>query len=166
MNNQYLNSNGRVDILGPIGPQFGFADKIPVKECTTYHDALTGTWTDTPLSVLFFSKENIQVLQNAIKKGVHDRSNQQFSIGEQSCDELKIIMRSIFLQNAENLAFNINEQLLQLNNLVLEYAVKQIYNAAVSYLKYKRDVSNMYTIPNHPINSSSKNNTLELKPFV
>ena len=25
-------SNGRVDILGPIGTQFNFADKIPVKQ--------------------------------------------------------------------------------------------------------------------------------------
>ena len=66
MNNPCLESNGRVDILGPIGPQFGFADKIPVKECTSFHDALTGTWVDTPLSVLFFSKENIQILQNSI----------------------------------------------------------------------------------------------------
>lgn len=166
MNNSCIQSNGRVDILGPIGPQFGFADKIPVKECTSYHDALTGTWVDTPLSVLFFSKENIAILQNAIKRGVYDRSNQQFMIGEQSCDELKIIMRSIYLQNSENLTFNITEQIAALNSLVLEYAIKQIYSAAVSYLKYRRDVSCMYTVPNHPINASNKGNTLELKPFV
>ena len=166
MNNPCLKSNGRVDILGPIGPQFGFADKIPVRECTTYHDALIGTWTDTPLSVLFFSKENIQIIQNAIKKGVYDRSNKQFVIGEQNCDELKIIMRSIYLQNSENLPLNLTEQIAELNSLVLEYSIKQIYNSAVSYLKYRHDASNMYTVQNHPINSSSKGNTLELKPFV
>ena len=166
MNNSCLESNGRVDILGPIGPQFGFADKIPVKECTSFHDALTGTWVDTPLSVLFFSKENIQILQNAIIKGVYERSNNQFVIGQQNCDELKIIMRSIFFQNSENLPFNINEQISGLNSLVLEYAIKQIYSAAISYLKYIRDVSSMYTPPSHPINSSNKGNTLELKPFV
>lgn len=159
-------SNGRVDILGPIGPQFNFADKIPIRECVSYHDALTGTWVDTPLSVLFFSQENIQILQNAIKKGVYDRSNKQFVIGEQNCDELKIIMRSTYLQNCENLPYNITEQISALNSIVLEYAIKQIYTEAVSYLKYKHDASTMYTVPNHPMNSSSKGNTLELKPFV
>ena len=163
MNNQ---SNGRVDILGPLGPQFNFADKIPIRECTSYHDALTGTWVDSPLSVLFFSQENIQILQNAIIKGVYDRSNKQFVIGEQNCDELKIIMRSTYLQNSENLAYNITEQISMLNSLVLEYAIKQIYNEAISYLKYIHDASTMATIPNHPINSSGKGNTLELKPFV
>tara|TARA_B100001093_G_scaffold507866_1_gene569080 strand:- start:2130 stop:2630 length:501 start_codon:yes stop_codon:yes gene_type:complete len=166
MNIMDFKTNGRVDILGPIGPQFGFADKIHIKETTSFHDALTGTWVDTPLSVLFFSKENIKIIQNAIKKGVYDRSNNQFMIGEQSDDELKIIMRSIYLQNSENLPINITEQISTLNSLVLKYAIKQIYDAAVSYLKFRQDVSTMYTLPNHPVNSSNKGNTLELKPFV
>lgn len=166
MDNSKFHSNGRVDILGPIGTQLNFADKIPIKECTSYHDALTGTWVDTPLSVLFFSQENIKILQNAIKRGVYDRSNKQFVIGEQNCDELKIIMRSIYLQNSSNQLYDITDQISILNRLVLEYAVKQIYSEAVGYLKYKQDASTIYTIPNHPINSSSKGNTLELKPFV
>ena len=166
MDNSKFHSNGRVDILGPIGTQLNFADKIPIKECTSYHDALTGTWVDTPLSVLFFSQENIKILQNAIKRGVYDRSNKQFVIGEQNCDELKIIMRSIYLQNAENLPYNITNQIIKLNNLVVEYCVNQIYNEAISYMKYKRDASTMYIIPNLPTNTSNKNNSLELKPFV
>ena len=57
-------TNGRVDILGPIGPQFGLSDKIPIKQCVTYRDALTGQWEDTLLSCTFFSKENISILQS------------------------------------------------------------------------------------------------------
>ena len=35
--------NGRVDILGPKpGDQFALYDKIPVHECTSYRNALTG----------------------------------------------------------------------------------------------------------------------------
>ena len=163
MNNRC--SNGRVDILGPIGTPLNFADKIPVKKCDTFRDALCGTWVDNPLSLVYFSKQNIEILQNAIKKGVYDKSNQQYIIGEQNCDELKIIMRSIYLQNSDNLPYNITNQINVLNNLVLEYCIKQIYSEAVSYLKYKRDASTMYTLPNLPTNSSNKNNTLELKPF-
>jgi hypothetical protein len=164
MNNNF--SNGRVDILGPIGPQFNFADKIPVKSCVSFRDALQGTWIDTPLSIVFFSKENIAILQNAIKKGVYDKSNEQFLIGQQNCDELKIVMRSIYLQNSQNLPYNITNQIVALNNLVVEYCVKQVYSEAVSYLKYKQDASTMYVPPNLPTNSSTKGNTLELRPFV
>ena len=112
-------SNGRVDILGPIGPQFNFADKIPLKTCVSYRDALSGSWTDTLLSTLFFSEENIKILQNAIKRGVYERSSKQFIIGEQNCDELKIIMRSIYLQDSTNLPYDIKHQISTLNNLVL-----------------------------------------------
>lgn len=159
-------TNGRVDILGPIGTQFNFADKIPIKHCPSYRDALTGSWTDTLLSKMYFSKENIQIIQNAIKRGVYMRSNKQFIIGEQNCDELKIVMRSIFLQHSNNLPCDLKYQISKLNDLVIEYAIKQIYSEAISYIKYKYDASTMYTPINLSTNTSSKGNTLELRPFV
>ena len=165
MDNNNQNSNGRVDILAPFQNQLNFADKIPVKSCESFRDALTGSWTNTQLSILFFSLENIKILQNMIKKGVYDRSNKQYLIDSQNCDELKIIMRSIFFQNSQNLPYKIRDQIIALNKLVVCYAVNQIYNEAISYLKYKRDASYIYTIPPSPIYSSIKDKTLELKPF-
>lgn len=161
-----MNSNGRVDILGPIGPQFNFSDKIPLKSCVSYRDALTGSWTDTLLSKLFFSEANIEIIQNAIKRGVYDRSNKQFIIGQQNCDELKIIMRSIYLQHCNNLPCDIKYQISTLNDLVTEYAIKQVYSEAVSYIKYKIDASTIHAPINLSTNTSSKGNTLELRPFV
>jgi hypothetical protein len=162
MNNS---ANGRVDILGPIGPQFGFADKIPIKQCVTYRDALTGTWTDTLLSCTFFSSQNIEILQNAIRKGVYDRSNGQYVIAQQNCDELKIIMRSIFLQHSDNLPCEIKHQILTLNKIVTDFAIDQVYKAAVSYMKYKYDVSNLAVPISRPVSTSPQTNTLELQPF-
>ena len=119
--------NGRINILGENGHQFNFADKIPLKECTSYNSALRGNWTDTPLSILFFSKENIGLLQNAIKRGVYELSKQQYIIGDQNCDELKIIMRSIYFQESRNLPSDITNQIKGLNQKVIEYSVKQIF---------------------------------------
>ncbi len=158
--------NGRINILGENGHQFEFADKIPLKECTSYNSALRGNWTETPLSILFFSKENIALLQNAIKRGVYEKSKQQYVIGDQNCDELKIIMRSIYFQESRNLPNDITNQIKGLNQKVIEYSVKQIYEAAIGYIKYKRDVSCAPSIPQHPVNSSNKGKTLELAPFV
>ena len=146
-------TNGRVDILGPIGPQFNFADKIPIKHCASYRDALTGSWTDTLLSKMYFSKENIQIIQNAIKHGVYIRSNKQFIIGEQNCDELKIIMRSIFLQHSKNMPDKITEQIIELNNMVLDYAVSQIMGEAIGYIKFTNDSSVMHTPMERPSNT-------------
>ena len=158
-------SNGRVDILGPIGTQFNFADKIPIKQCAGYRDPLNGTWTGSLLSTMFFSGENMNILQNTIKKGVYDRSNKQFVIGNQNCDELKIIMRSIYLQHCNNLPVDIKFQVQQLNNLVTNYAINQVYKEAIGYMKYKYDASTLVVPISTGVNTSSKGKTLELRPF-
>ena len=160
-----FNTNGRVDILGPIGPQFELSDKISIKQCISFRDALTGQWTDTLLSLTFFSKENMQILQNAIRKGVYDKSNGQYIIAPQNCNELNIIMRSIFLESANNLPCDIKNQIITLNNLVTSFAIEQIYNEAISYIKYKIDASTLAIPIARPVNTSPKTNTLELQPF-
>ena len=165
MNNAEIYANGRVDILAPLGTQFNFADKIPVRECASYREALTGTWCETSLSDAFFSVQNIRNLQDSLIKGVFDKSNRQLQISQQNCDELKIIMRSIFLQNSDNLPDNISKQVEVLNKMVLDYAIPQVYNEAIGYLKYIRAASTMYTLPQYPTNSSTKDHTLELKHF-
>ena len=165
MSNQEIFANGRVDILAPIGTQLNFADQIPVKECASFCNALNGIWIETPLSKEYFSIENIKHLQESLIRGVLDRSNGQYEIGYQDCDQLKIIMRAIYLQNTRNLPNNIQDQLTKLNKLVLDYAVPQVYNEAVGYLKYLRAVSTMHTLPQYPVNSSVRTKTLELKHF-
>jgi len=163
----YPTTNGRIDIISPtLNNQFELSDKIPVHTTAAFRDAMTGNWMNTPLSLAYFSSENINILQNNIRKGVFDKSNGEFIIGLQDEDELKIIMRSIFLQNSLNMQCNFREQITSLNNLVLAYAVEQIYKEAVSYLKYKRDASNMYVLLSHPTNSSTRGKTLELEKFV
>ena len=163
----YATTNGRVDILTPNNKNaFELSDKIPIHRTTAFRDAMTGNWMDTPLSLAFFSAENIDIIQNDIQQGVYKRSKGEFQIGFQDEDELKIIMRSVYLQNALNMQCNIKEQIISLNKLVLSYAVEQIYKEAVSYLKYKRDASNMYVLLSHPTNSSTRGKTLEIERFV
>ena len=50
-------------------------------------------------------------------------------------------MRSVFLQYSSNNNDNIDGQIKQLNTTVLDYAVPQVHNELVSYIKYKRDIS-------------------------
>ena len=87
--------NGRVDILGPKpGDQFALYDKIPVHECTSYRNALTGTWNESPLSKKYFGVENINFLQRAIQSGVYNMSKGEYGTVT-GCDVLKTIMRGV-----------------------------------------------------------------------
>lgn len=126
---------------------------------------MQGNWYNTVLSDAFFSKENIQLLQNGIRAGVHQMSNGQYTVGEQNCDQLMMIMRSTFLQSSLNQPGNITAQIERLNTLVLDYAVPQVYGEAQGYLKYKYDVSNLVVPISTPIMSSTGDKQLELKPF-
>ena len=157
-------TNGRLNILEPHMNQFSLYDKIPSSnQCETFHDAMTGNFTNSTLSQIYFSKENIEIIQNGLRAGVYEVSNHQYLIDNQNCDTLKIIMRSVFLQSSTNLPNNIREQIEALNKIVIEYCVKQIYSEAQAYINYKHDVSNMYTPMDRPTQPDYNNKTLELK---
>jgi hypothetical protein len=159
-------SNGRVDLQGPnTSTLFSLFDRIPANQCAGYRDAMQGNWYNTALSDAFFSRENIQQLQNGIRAGVYDMSNGQYTIGEQSCDELMMIMRSTFLQSSLNQPHDVRQQIATLNGLVLDYAVAQVYSEAQGYIKYKFDVSTLVVPIALPIMSSTGDKQLELKPF-
>ena len=98
-----------------------------------------------------------------MRAGVYKRSNGQYLISEQNPDELKIIMRSIFLQYSPNDAGNISQQIAALNSLVLDYAIGQVYGEAEGYMKYIRDASQMYTPIAPPVMSTTNDKQLLLK---
>jgi hypothetical protein len=159
-------SNGRVDIKSPSTCDlFKMYDKIPANQCATFRSPTEGLWDDTKLSEVFFSNYNIQILQNGIRAGVFQRSNGQYTIGQQDCDSLKIVMRSVFLQNASNKPFNIKGQVEQLNNIVLNYCIQQVYSEAQGYMKYLDDASTLVVPLANPMVESTYDKQLELKPW-
>ena len=157
--------NGRIYIPTlKTQDQFKMYDKIPSKE-TSFREALTGNWQETDLSCKFFSLENIQILNKAIINGVKEQSNGLYNIGIQDQDELKIIMRAIYLENAKNLLTNIPQQVNALNQLVLQYSIPQILSSLKSYAKYMHDITNMYTLMDRPIYSNVDDKTVEFKSW-
>lgn len=95
MDNEML--NGRVNILQPdTEKQFAMYDRIPAHQPSGYRDALQGNWKDSPLSLAYFSAQNIGILQNGIRRGVYEKSKGQYLVDNQSEDVLKVIMRSVF----------------------------------------------------------------------
>lgn len=159
-------SNGRVDIMTPnTNVLFAMQDKLPVQSGNGFRDAMIGNWYDTILSNAFFSQQNIQTIQNGLRAGVYKRSNGIYLIGEQNEDELKVVMRSVFLQNSKNQPDHIKEQITVLNQLVLDYAIGQVYGEAEGYMKYQYDASNMYDPIAPPVLSNPKGKQLILKKW-
>lgn len=164
MNNN--RKNGRVNIIEPKTEDlFQMYDKIPVNQCITFRNPTEGMWDNTKLSTTFFGESNITKIQKGIQQGVYMMSGNRFEIGMQDGDTLKIIMRSIYLQNALNQPGNISEQIDALNNRVWNYCIPQVFGEAKGYHKYLSDASSMYNPIAPPIMSTNNDRQLEFKTW-
>jgi len=158
--------NGRIDIKTPnTSKLFDLYDKIPAHQCSTFRNPTDGLWDETSLSTNYFSLDNIKILQNGIRAGVYHKSNGQYLIGPQDCDSLKIIMRSVFLQNSSNQPTNITQQIEELNKMVLNFCIQQVYSEAQGYMKYIDDASTLVVPIAHPVMTNNNDRELVLKPW-
>jgi hypothetical protein len=85
-------------------------------------------------------------------------------VAPQDCDSLKIIMRSVFLQHSANQTDNISQQISELNKIVLDYCVFNVYSEAQSYMKYLHDVSTLAVPLATPIVETYKDKNNYLMP--
>ena len=161
--------NGRVNIIENPDPTatFRMQERIALKnKSTSYGSALAGNdWEDNILARVFFSAENVQILQNGMRAGVYKMSKNKIVIPPQNSDQLKIVMRSMYLQYAEHLPDNITLQVERLNKLVWDYVVPTVYNEAVGYVKYMQDQSSLVMPMDLPVHHDREYKQLELKPW-
>lgn len=155
--------NGRLDIMK--NNTNSYLNYIDDNSVSGYQEALTGEHSTTLLSKAFFSKENIQIIHNGIRAGIYIISNKKYIIGNQNINVIKIIMRHMFLQNVKYLK-NITEEISILNKLVIQFCIHNAYNEIQSYIKFKKDVSELAVPIQKPSSTNSKGeNVLELKPW-
>ena len=106
-------------------------------------EAVRNVHSQSRLNIEFFSQKNIDILQDYIRSEVYRKSGGEYTIGRQSDVELKIIMRSIYLQNAKHLPSDVAGQIRNLNKLVAIEAVPKIITNVEQYLGYKQKISNL-----------------------
>ena len=133
--------NGRVEILNDIKGSTKIIKESILAENNV--NSISQSLTNTSLSLKFFSKENINIIQNLIIKGVYLNSNKTHIISNQNEQELLIIMRSFYLQYGKNLPNNINEQINELNNKTVQWAVENIISNIQQYISYKKSCSTL-----------------------
>ena len=77
-------------------------------------------------------------------------------ISKQSDVDVKIVMRSIFLQHSPNLNYNIPEQIKYLDQMVTDWCVPRIIAEINQYVGYISDISTLPMPIDLPQNLSSK----------
>ena len=116
------------------------------------YDALKGIQCETELSCKFFSKENIMHLHSEIIKAVQDKL--KVNIDKQSDQELVIIMRAIFLQNAYE-SSNVAQELKNLNLKVLLEIVPDIISKIKQHMEHIKNQNTNLQVMEHPVNVNS-----------
>lgn len=115
-----------------------------------------GFFNKNCLNDLFFSNMNIEALQQGLKNMVANATDGNTIIGPQSEIELKIVMRSIYLQYGKNLNDDVIGQVQVLNKRVLDYAVPKILVEIEQYKNYLIDAGNLHVPMDRSVNESNK----------
>ena len=149
--------NGRVNFTGARSSASGSADALPgfghrtEVAASEADDMIRGNMATNALNSAFFSPANVQIVQNKLRREVYDRSSGEFLIGEQSVDELIIVMRSMYLQYGRNQPTDIKGQITELNQLVADWSVPKILAECSMHKTYLHDIQNLPSPMAHPI---------------
>jgi len=160
--------NGRVDILTDTARlQIPNYQQKVINNEAFYAEALVGHFTPNAVSNLFFSCNNIDVLQDGIRYMIYKKTGGKYVIGRQSDHDLKIVMRSIYLQYSKNLPGDVIKQVRELNAKVLDWTVNEVLSNLKQYDKYREDASTLPLPMDYgPLVTQKGTKTLETKMFV
>jgi hypothetical protein len=169
----YAGQNGRVNLAAPgagvntVPDSAGFAHRV-APDAAASKDLIRGNWEETPVSKAFFSPENMTLLQNAIRRDVYVKSGpKQWVIEAQDIDELKIIMRSLYLQYGQNRPDGIAQQVEDLNRTALDWIVPRVLSEVQYYFYYLNDISHMPVPIERPmLLSQAGTKTFPLQKFI
>jgi hypothetical protein len=145
----------------------GFAHPTKV-EPNFMGDMLRGNWEANDVAKRFFTASNVSILQAAIRKGVYERSgSKKYIIDEQDVDELKMIMRGIYLQYAKNNPFDVEGQVKELNDLIIQWCVPRIVSEIDHYYYYLNDISHLPIPLAQPMSmSGAGTKSLPYQPYM
>jgi hypothetical protein len=125
---------------------------------------IRGNLERSVLNQAYFSAANFQIIQNAIRHTVYQKSGE--IIDPVGTDDLFMIMRGIYLQYGRNLPEQIQEQIAELNERVTTWCVPKILAEVSMYRTYLKDISTLPEPLAHPVlQTTSGTKTLPYKPF-
>lgn len=136
--NSFITERSNANLFGTGYKDYNMVQEDPCTN-TTGNDIVKPILEKNPISQFFFSKKNLDHLQYLTVKLVKEKSGGKYCISRQSDNELMVIMRSIYLQYAKHLPYDIPGQVAELNKQVLIDVVPRIMVKAEQHLGYIRD---------------------------
>ncbi len=149
-----MSNSARINLGNCVSKPFELYENMNIANKEKYGN--TGNQQKSKLSDLYYSQANIDYLQDEIVRQVFEKSDGKYKIAKQNEDELIIVMKSIFLQNARNSDIDLQYQINVLNKLVLDYCVDNVYVNLLQYVKYIDDITKEQTIMDRPQNVDIK----------
>ena len=168
-----IKPNGRVpNMLDPAlqelaARQYSLYEDKPVLPGSDVRQELIGhIHSATPLNSAFFSRSNIDYIQQAIQDQVFSMSGNKHRIDRQSDDDVKLIMRSYYMTYGRNNPNTVAADLADLNARVVGYSSAKIFSELDFYLFYRKDISEFADPIANPMDVHVKGTrTGELKSF-
>ena len=104
------------------------------------------------LELIYFSDENIELINKQLILSVYKNSNKTYKIGNQSTIALTIVMRYIFIEFSKNLLFDIKNQIKELNCRVINELVPKILTEVSQRINYLKEINAPRKILEYPVN--------------
>lgn len=133
-----------------------FSRQKPNVQNNFQQELLYGIQETSSLNHLYFSRKNLDLIQDMIRYNVYEKSNRKYKIGRQSDVEVQVVMRSTYLQHSLNMDTKLKEQILYLNRLVVDWCVEKILPEVEQHVGYIQDISYMPMPIDLPKNLSQK----------
>ncbi len=154
------------DMTNGLDYELDTLQQAPLFENSEEIIAIKGNYETTELSIIYFSKNNIDSIQKSIRYYVHQQTN--VVIDAQSENEIYIIMRSILFQHGDQSirgVDNILYEIQKLNKLTIEFSVNTIVSEVHMYEKYTQDLENLQVPIENP-EYNNKGNTEQGHPYL
>jgi len=128
--------------------------------------SIKGLLEQNSINDIFFSEGNVKGLNESIRYGVHQETDQVIS--EQSANELYVVMRSVMLQfaNFRTGIDNIGDEIKRLNQKVLVYCIQNISSNVKQHMGYVKDLEKLPDPMDRPVPNTSRNYTYDISNLL
>jgi len=121
------------------------------------NDIMKNTIEKTPLGQLFFSRSNVDRIQKKIKNEVFNRTNGKYKLTvDQNISDLLIVMRGVYLDDAENNPYQLVHQVKMLNHRTIERIVPDLITSIIQNQIYIEQLDKPIDPIPLPVNVNSK----------
>lgn len=107
----------------------------------------------TDLENIFFSDENIDTINKQLILKVYNYTKGLIKISKQSKESLIIVMRYVFIEYAKHLPYNIKNQILELNCIVIGEIFPNVLTNANQKIDYLKEINSPRKLLPLPVNT-------------